>query len=79
MKVLEVTEQEDGSAFVRLDLSAEEVGLLLEKAIIDVLKETIEQSKTNLDNPGRGSTHCTDGPCEQSCQPEQCRNSTKAN
>ncbi|CAB4132872.1 hypothetical protein UFOVP249_54 [uncultured Caudovirales phage] len=79
MKVLEVTEQADGSAIVRFDLSAEEVGLLLEKAIIDVLKETIEQSKTNLDNTGWGSLDCQDGPCKQSCQSGQCNNSPKTN
>ena len=42
------------------------------------IKERNEQSKTNLDNAGRGESGCTDGACEQSCQPKQPRNRTKA-
>jgi hypothetical protein len=78
MKVLNVVEQEDGSAIIQVDLSAEETRLLLERAIVDLLKETLEHSKTNLDNPGWGSTHCKDGKSEQSCQSGQCGNCTQA-
>jgi hypothetical protein len=45
MKIIELFEQEDGSALVKLDLTADEVALLLEKAIIDILKEQIVKSK----------------------------------
>ena len=77
MKILNVVEQEDGSAIIQVDLSAEETRLLLEKAIVDLLKETLEHSETNLDNPGRGSTHCQNGTSEQSCQSKQCNNCTQ--
>lgn len=42
------------------------------------IKERDEQSKTNLDNTGRGESGCTNGACEQSCKPKQPRNRTKA-
>ena len=42
------------------------------------IKERDEQSKTNLDNNGRGESGCTNGTCEQSCKPKQPRNRTKA-
>ena len=37
-----------------------------------------EQSKTDLDNSGRGEHGCANGACEQSCKPKQRRNRTKA-
>jgi len=42
------------------------------------IKERNEQSETNLDNTGRGESGCTNGTCEQSSQPKQRRNRTKA-
>lgn len=42
------------------------------------IKERDEQSKTNLDNTGRGESGCANGACEQSCKPKQPRNRTKA-
>ena len=36
-----------------------------------------EQGQTDLDNSGRGEHGCTNGTCEQSCQPKQRRNRTK--
>ena len=42
------------------------------------IKERNEQSETNLDNSGRGESGCANGACEQSCQPKQRRNRTKA-
>ena len=41
-------------------------------------KEAYEQSKTDLDNSGRGEHGCANGACEQSCKPKQRRNRTKA-
>jgi hypothetical protein len=43
-----------------------------------VYKEDNEQSKTDLDNTGRGESGCTNGTCEQPCKPKQPRNRTKA-
>lgn len=40
--------------------------------------EKDEQSKTDLDNTGRGKSGCANGTCEQSCKPKQPRNRTKA-
>jgi len=43
-----------------------------------IFKERNEQSETNLDNARRGEHGCANGACEQSCQPKQRRNRTKA-
>ena len=43
-----------------------------------VYKEDNEQSKINLDDARRGESGCANGTCEQSCQPKQRRNRTKA-
>ena len=42
------------------------------------IKERNEQSKTNLDDTGRGEHGCANGACEQPCKPKQRRNRTKA-
>ena len=42
------------------------------------IKERNEQSETNLDDTRRGESGCANGTCEQSCQPKQRRNRTKA-
>lgn len=42
MEVLEIKEQKDGSATINLDLSDEEVKVLLQYAIVNILKEQIE-------------------------------------
>lgn len=77
MKIIELFEQEDGSALVKLDLTADEVALLLERAIIDILKEQLVKSKTDLDDGKRGESGITDGSSEQSRQRDQYNNSTK--
>jgi hypothetical protein len=64
MKIIELFEQEDGSALVKLDLTADEVALLLERAIIDILKEQLVKSKTDLDDGKRGESGITDGSSE---------------
>lgn len=71
MKVLAIVEQADGSATLNLDLTKEEMEFLLEKAIIDVLKESLVKSKTNLGNPSGRRAGCVYGSCEQSCQPSE--------
>ena len=43
-----------------------------------IFKGDDEQSETNLDNGGRGEHGCANGACEQSSQPKQRRNRTKA-
>ena len=45
MEILEIKEQEDGSALVTLDLTREEQRLLIEKGFNTVLIEYIEKEK----------------------------------
>ena len=42
MKVIDVIENEDGSCTLELDLTKEEVKLLINYAIVDILKEQIK-------------------------------------
>ena len=72
MKILQVTEHEDGSCSLQVDLSEAETSLLIEKALVDLIKEfTNEQSKTNLGNPERGGPSSVHGTGEQPSQPGQ--------
>jgi hypothetical protein len=43
MKVLKVTDQEDGSAILDLELSEQESNFFLEYAIVDILKKQINR------------------------------------
>jgi len=45
MKVEEYTENEDGSATLVVDLTAEEAQMLLESAIIEAIKEYIDKKE----------------------------------
>lgn len=45
MKVINLTENEDGSATVNLDLSQEEAQALLQMGFIQLLEEAIERDK----------------------------------
>ena len=45
MKVLDIKENEDGSATIELDMSEEENRQLIEYAVINLLKEYIEIEK----------------------------------
>jgi len=47
MKVESVTEHEDGSATAIMDLSTEEVRMLIEYAVIDLLKKLIADTGKN--------------------------------
>ena len=49
MKVLEIVEREDGSADVELEMSKEEVKLLIQYAVVNLLKEAIEREEKGLD------------------------------
>jgi len=54
MKVLNVKENEDGSANMEIEMIPEEVEIFLEYAIVDILKKTV-QNKMNKgeDNDGQ--------------------------
>ena len=45
MKVTEITEHEDGSATLSLELNTEEVRLLIQDSLLRAIKESIEQEK----------------------------------
>ena len=49
MKVLEIVEREDGSADVELEMSEEEHKLLIQYAVVNLLKEAIEREEKGLD------------------------------
>ena len=82
MEILSVEEQEDGSALVQCDFTADEIQKLIETALIIGLTEGLIkmkeeklndlQSKTDLGNARCGNPNCVYGPCvepEQSGQP----------
>jgi len=48
MEVAKLTENDDGSALVELDMSSEELRLLVEYAVVNILKEFVEEKK-NVD------------------------------
>lgn len=50
MKVLEIKENEDGSANMEIEMIPEEVEVFLEYAIVDILKKIVE--KKGEDNDG---------------------------
>jgi len=45
MKVLKITDQEDGSAIVDLEMTEEENNILVEYAVVDILKKQLESFK----------------------------------
>jgi len=45
MKITEITEHEDGSATLSLELDTEEVKLLIQDSILRAIKESIKQEK----------------------------------
>lgn len=51
IKILEVTENEDGSANVELELSDEAKQMLLEEGFNSVIKKYIENYEKTLDKP----------------------------
>ncbi|CAB4240586.1 hypothetical protein UFOVP39_14 [uncultured Caudovirales phage] len=79
MKILDVDEQADGSAIVKVYLTVEEVKLLLEihrapagrEAIVDLLKEFLDKNKTNLGNTRCREFGCVYGTCLQPGESEQ--------
>lgn len=56
MKVLNVTDQEDGSAIIDLEMTEEENNILVEYAVVDILKKQLESSK--LDNSKKECFKC---------------------
>jgi len=49
MKVLNIDEQEDGSAIVNVDLTDDEVQLLLEHSIVSALKNYIKEKEDDIE------------------------------
>ena len=45
MEVIEINEQEDGSALVTLELSRPEEEMLIGYAVVDILKKQIDEKK----------------------------------
>ena len=50
MKVKEIIENKDGSATMILDINDEELRLLVEKAVITLLEEMIENDNSTAEN-----------------------------
>jgi hypothetical protein len=48
MELLEFKENEDGSATITLDLNKQECEMLIEYAVIDIIKKQIERYKNEL-------------------------------
>ena len=81
MEIISVEEQEDGSALVQVDFTADEIQKLIETALIIGLTEGLIkmkeeklndlQSKTDLGNARCGNPDCVYGSGEQSSKPEQ--------
>lgn len=49
MKVLNIKENDDGSATIELEMTEEENNILLEYAIVDILKKQIKKSEEGSD------------------------------
>jgi hypothetical protein len=49
MKVIDVVEQEDGSAIVNIDMTEQEINWFVEYAVNDILRKQVERMK-NEDN-----------------------------
>ena len=45
MKLLDILEKPDGSAITQWDMSQEEVGMLLEYAVVNLLKEALDNGR----------------------------------
>ena len=78
MEVKNITEQEDGSGLVEVEMSAEEIKALLQLAFTIGLTDGLQlvaekklndlESKIDLGNTRCGNPHCLYGPREQSEQ-----------
>jgi len=54
MDVLSVEEQEDGSAIITLNMTEEENNILIQYAVVNILKEQIERMKNEHRSDGNG-------------------------
>jgi hypothetical protein len=52
MKVLKITDQDDGSAIVDLELSEQENNFFLEYAIVDILRKQIKRMEGESSEQG---------------------------
>ena len=90
MEIVSIEEQEDGSAIVGFDMTAEEVKALLQSAVVIGLTEGLKlaekermkelhdlQSETNMGNTQCRNPNCVYGPCVEPEQSEQSANSFK--
>lgn len=48
VNVLNIDEHEDGSATINLDCTDEEINLLVQYAIMDILKKAVEKAKNDV-------------------------------
>jgi len=48
MKITNTIEHKDGTVTLNLDMNEEEVGLLIEYAVINLLKEYVEKAKKGI-------------------------------
>lgn len=55
MEVLKVTDQEDGSAIIELEMSDEENNILVEYAVVDILKKQIKREEKLNEHRSDGS------------------------
>jgi hypothetical protein len=49
MKVISIEEREDGSAMIDMEMSEEEKRLLIEYAVVDLLRKYIEEQDSESD------------------------------
>ena len=54
MEVLSIKEQDDGSAIVELSMTEEENNILVEHAIVDILKKQIKRSEEEHEQGASG-------------------------
>ena len=43
MKILDITENEDGTATLEVQFEPDEIGILLEYAVVDILKKQVQR------------------------------------
>jgi len=55
MEVLSIKEQPDGSAIIELSMTEEENNLLVEYAVIDILKKEIKRAEEQNEQGANGS------------------------
>jgi len=54
MEVLSIKEQDDGSAIVELSMTEEENNILVEHAVVDILKKQIKRSEEEHEQGASG-------------------------